>query len=98
MTSVIEKTNLGYAGARRRMLTSTKHRVCGAVKKRIKAHSDDQLRMRGYKKTPLERKKRIDKKCRLIDLYQNKDKSSQKGRTKGYDTYSKEIGIDNNPN
>lgn len=97
MTTVIE-TNLGYAGARRRMLTSTKHRVCGAVKKRIKAHSDDQLRMRRYKKTPLERKKRIDKKCRLIELYQNKVKSSQKGRTKGYDTYSKEVGIDNNPN
>ena len=90
-SSAVVTHNLGFEPAIRRMLSTSNHRVCGSIKQKIKAYSSHLTNMRNHHKTVFARKKRINKRQRLNDIYQEKE--NQKCLTDGYPSYSKNTVI-----
>lgn len=94
LSSVVDN-NLGFEGTSRRILTANHHSVCGIVKKKIKAYQNQRINRKEYHKTYAARKARINKKCRLIEMYQ--DKTYRSCVKEEYPSYSKGAGIDKSP-
>ena len=90
-SSAVVTHNLGYEPAIHRMLSASQHSVCGSVKKKIKAYASHKTHIRNHHKTIFARKQRINKRQRLIDIYQKKE--NQKCLTDGYQSYSKNTVI-----
>merc|ERR1711879_414976 len=90
--SFVVDNNLGFEGTSRRILTANHHSVCGIVKKKIKAYQNQRMNRKEYHKTYAATKARINKKCRLIEIYQ--DKAYRSCVTEEYPSYSKGAGID----